>query len=105
MARRSGCQTQSIINPTIPVVPTASLTLSVNVSGFGVTKVTEVGSDDDVAMEFSNLTLVLPRLELSDLSLENASVLTSLKAACGVELAVGNAPAARFPDEKRRRPD
>lgn len=42
-----------------------------------------------------NLTLVLPRLEISDLSLENASVLTGLKAACGVELAVGNAPTAR----------
>lgn len=39
-----------------------------------------------------NLTLVLPRLELSDLSLENASVLTSLQAVCGVELAMGSAP-------------
>lgn len=39
-----------------------------------------------------NLTLVLPRLDLSDLSLENASVLSSLKAVCGVELAVGSPP-------------
>jgi hypothetical protein len=46
--------------PRVAVVPTAVLTLSVNVSGFGVTRVTEAGSDDDVAMEFSNLTLIVP---------------------------------------------
>jgi hypothetical protein len=46
--------------PRVAVVPTAVLTLSVNVSGFSVTRVTEAGSDDDVAMEFSNLTLIVP---------------------------------------------
>ena len=38
------------------------------------------------------LTLVLPRQELSALSLENASVLSSLQSVCGVRLAVGRAP-------------
>jgi hypothetical protein len=58
------CSASAVQNATltsrIAVVPSALLTLSVNVTGFGVTRVTEAGSDDDVAMEFSNLTLIVP---------------------------------------------
>lgn len=52
--------TNATLAPRVAVAPTATLTLSVNVTGFGVTRVTESGSDDDVAMEFSNLTLIVP---------------------------------------------
>jgi hypothetical protein len=74
--------------PRMAVLPTAVLTLSVNVSGFGVTRVTEAGSDDDVAMEFSNLTLIVPLKGdvLSPLRLPNetaqASVVLSAPAVC-----------------------
>lgn len=43
------------------------------------------------------LTLVLPRQDISRLSLENAAVLTSLQAVCGVGLAVGRAPRTNAP--------
>jgi hypothetical protein len=60
-AQSSNCTAaNATLSGRVQVVATATLTLSVNVSGFGVTRVTESGSDDDVAMEFSNLTLVVP---------------------------------------------
>jgi hypothetical protein len=86
-ANCTGMQIASLA-PRTAVVPTALLTLSVNVTGFGMTRVTESGSDDDVAMEFSNLTLAIPLKSdvLSALRLPNetaqASVALGAPAVC-----------------------
>lgn len=53
-----------VAGPTTALVVRSEIThiaLSVNVSGFGVARVTEAGSDDDVAMDSAILRLVIQR--------------------------------------------